>query len=111
MATKRSLPEDKYILRLYVTQTTPRSAIAFRNLKSLCEEHLAGRYSLKVIDLLKNPELAKADGILAVPTLIRKMPTPLRKFIGTLADADSVLIDFDLQPTSVLAEKAAKHVR
>jgi circadian clock protein KaiB len=109
MAAKALPGEVKYILRLYVADNTPQSAIAYRNLKKLCKLHLAGRYSLEVIDLLKNPERAKADCILAVPTLVRKMPTPIRKFIGNLADTARVLIDFDVQPSS-LPGKAATHV-
>lgn len=98
MPAKSSPKEEKYLLRLYVVDNTPQSALAFRNLQTLCRQHLAGRYRLDVIDLAKNPELAKADGILAVPTLVRKMPIPIRKFIGSLSDTERVLIDFDLVP-------------
>jgi circadian clock protein KaiB len=84
------------MLKLYVAENTPQSARAMENLQRLCEEHLAGRYHLEVIDLTRNPHLAKIDQILAVPTLVRKMPTPIRKFIGTLTDTTRVLIDFDL---------------
>ena len=101
MAAKALPAEEKYILRLYVASNTPHSAIAYRNLKKLCTAHLAGRYSREVIDLVKNPERAKADHILAVPTLVRKMPTPIRKFIGNLADPARVLIAFDVQPALV----------
>ena len=106
MAPKALRAEEKYVLRLYVAHTTPQSAIAYRNLKKLCELHLAGRYSLEVIDLLKNPARAKADCILAVPTLVRKMPTPIRKFIGNLADTARVLIEFDVQPLSLRGKAA-----
>jgi circadian clock protein KaiB len=107
MITTALRAEEKYILRLYVADNTPQSAIAYRNLKKLCKLHLAGRYSLEVIDLVKNPERAKADRILAVPTLVRKMPTPIRKFIGNLSDTARVLIDFDVQPLSLSGKAAA----
>lgn len=99
MAAKgsRSTPE-KYQLRLYVAENTSQSTVALNNLRQLCEVHLAGRYTLEVINLVKNPELARADQILAVPTLVRKMPVPIRKFIGTLADTHRVLIDFHVNP-------------
>ena len=108
MAPKALRAEEKYVLRLYVADNTPQSTIAYRNLKKLCELHLAGRYSLEVIDLVKNPARAKADCILAVPTLVRKMPTPIRKFIGNLADTARVLIDFDIQPLSVAPSHPGK---
>ena len=77
---------------------TPRSMEAFSNLKKICEEHLKGRYSIEVIDLLENPRLAKGDQILAIPTLVRRLPEPIRKIIGTLADTDRVLVGLDLRP-------------
>jgi circadian clock protein KaiB len=85
-------------LRLYVAGPTPKSLTAFRNIERLCEEHLAGRYCIEVIDLMKNPQLAQTDQILAVPTLVRKRPTPTRKIIGTLADAERVLSSLELPP-------------
>lgn len=85
-------------LRLYVAGHTPRSLEAFSNLKKICEEHLKGRYSIEVIDLLENPRLAKGDQILAVPTLVRRLPEPVRKIIGTLADTERVLVGLDLRP-------------
>ena len=109
MAATALPQEEKYVLRLYIADSTPQSAIAYRNLKKLCKLHLAGRYRLEVIDLDKNPGRAKADCIIAVPTLVRKMPTPIRKFIGNLSDTARVLIDFDVQPPS-LPGKAAKSV-
>ena len=108
MAANPLVVEEKYILRLYVAANTPQSAIAYRNLKKLCTLHLAGRYSLEVIDLVKNPERARVDQILAVPTLVRKMPTPIRKFIGNLADTARVLIDFDVQPLCVAPSQPGK---
>ena len=85
-------------LRLYVSGTTPKSAAAFRNIERLCEEHLSGRYHLEVVDLVKNPQLAQTDQILAVPTLVRKQPAPVRKIIGTLANTPRVLAALDIRP-------------
>lgn len=90
--------ESHYSLRLYVAGQTPRSMEAFANLKKICEGHLKGRYSIEVIDLIENPRLAKGDQILAVPTLVRKLPEPVRKIIGTLADTERVLVGLDLRP-------------
>ena len=87
-----------YELRLYVAGSTSKSVAAFRNIEQLCETHLAGRYRIEVIDLMKNPELAQSDQILAVPTLVRKQPLPVRKMIGTLANTDRVLAGLDLRP-------------
>ena len=85
-------------LRLYVADNTLKSVTAFRNLEQLCEIHLAGRYQIEVIDLLKNPQLAQGDQILAVPAVVRKLPAPIRKIIGTLADTERVLVGLDLRP-------------
>ena len=87
-----------YILRLYVAGQTPKSMVAFANLKNICEEHLAGRYQLQVVDLLENPQLAKGDQILAIPTLVRKLPEPVRKIIGDLSNTERVLVGLDLLP-------------
>jgi len=87
-----------YELRLYIAGQTPRSMEAFANLKKICEEHLKGRYSIEVIDLLENARLAKGDQILAIPTLVRTLPEPVRKIIGTLADTERVLVGLDLRP-------------
>src|SRR5579859_1190194 len=89
---------DAYILRLYVAGLTSNSMTALANLKQICEEHLAGRYEIQVIDLLANPRLAQGDQILAIPTLVRKLPVPMRKIIGDLSDTERVLIGLDLQP-------------
>ncbi|SNQ60911.1 circadian clock protein KaiB [Candidatus Methanoperedens nitratireducens] len=89
---------DKYELRLYVAGQTPKSIAAFNNLKKICEEHLAGKYRIEVIDLLKNPQLAKGDQIFAIPTLVRKLPQPLRKIIGDLSNTERVLVGLDLRP-------------
>jgi circadian clock protein KaiB len=85
-------------LRLYVAGQTPKSLTAFSNLKKICEEHLSGRYSIEVVDLLKQPQLSKGDQILAIPTLVRKLPEPVRKIIGDLSDTERVLVGLDLLP-------------
>ncbi len=85
-------------LRLYVAGQTPRAVRAFTNLQRLCEEHLAGQYTIEVIDLLKTPRLAAGDQIVAVPTLVRKLPEPVRKIIGDLSDTEKVLVGLDLRP-------------
>ena len=85
-------------LRLYVAGQTAKSIAAFENLKRVCEEHLAGRYSIEVVDLLLNPRLAAGDQILAVPTLVRKFPEPIRKIIGDLSNEERVLVGLDVQP-------------
>jgi circadian clock protein KaiB len=88
---------DTWIMRLYVAGQTPNSLTAFENLKNICEEHLDGRYKIEVIDLLKNPQLAKDHQIIAVPTLIRKLPTPVKKIIGNLSNTEKVLVGLDLR--------------
>jgi circadian clock protein KaiB len=93
----------KWELRLYVAGQTAKSLKAFANLKRICEEHLAGEYRIEVIDLLKNPQLAKGDQILALPTLVRKLPEPVRKIIGDLSNTERVLVGLDLQPRSTKA--------
>ncbi len=85
-------------LRLYVAGSTPRSVAAFNNLKRLCEEHLEGKYRIEVVDLLVDPQLAKGDQILAIPTLVRKLPTPIRKIIGDLSNTERVLVGLNLTP-------------
>ena len=85
-------------LRLYVAGQTPKSARAISNLRKICEEHLSGRYSIEVIDLLKDPQLARGDQILAIPTLVRRLPEPIKKIIGDLSDSERVLIGLDLRP-------------
>ena len=84
-------------LRLYVAGQTPKSIRAFANLKVLCEEHLKGRYRIEVIDLMENPQLARGDQIIAIPTLVRSLPQPVRKLIGDLADTVRVLVGLDLR--------------
>jgi circadian clock protein KaiB len=87
---------ETYILRLYVAGQTPNSMTAFDNLKKICEEYLEGRYQIQVVDLLKNPQLASSDQILSVPTLVRRLPLPIRKIIGDLSNTERVLIGLDL---------------
>jgi circadian clock protein KaiB len=87
---------DKWVLRLYVAGQTPKSLAAFSNLKKICEEQLDGKYSIEVIDLLINPQLGGEDQILALPTLVRKLPVPVRKIIGDLSNTERVLIGLDL---------------
>ena len=91
-------PAKLWQLRLYVTDSTSRSLTAFANLKKLCESQLKGCYRITVIDLLKQPQLAKGDQILAVPTVVRRLPKPVRTIIGNLSNADRVLIGLDLRP-------------
>jgi circadian clock protein KaiB len=89
---------EKYMLVLYVTGSTPQSVRAIDNIKAICEEHLKGKYNLEVIDLYQNPGLAKGDQIIAAPTLIKKLPIPLRRIIGDLSVTERVLIGLDLKP-------------
>jgi len=89
-----------YRLRLYVAGQTPKSLAAFSNLKKLCEEYLPGRYKIEVIDLVENPQLAAGDQILALPTLVRKLPSPLKRIIGNLSDKEKFLVGMDLKPQS-----------
>lgn len=93
----RRTARAEWTLRLYVAGQTERSLRAFANLKALCDEHLVGKYRIEVIDLLKHPELAAGDQILAIPTLVRKMPTPVRKILGDLSSREHVLIGLDLK--------------
>ncbi|MEI8234168.1 MAG: circadian clock KaiB family protein [Verrucomicrobiota bacterium] len=88
---------SEWDLWLYVAGQTPRSVAAFANLKKLCEEHLAGRYHIEVVDLMENPQLAKGDQILAVPTLVRKLPEPIKKIIGDLSQTERVLVGLNLR--------------
>jgi circadian clock protein KaiB len=90
-------PAQKWELRLYTAGQTPKSLAAFRNLKKVCEEHLSGRYEIEVIDLLANPRLAKDHQIVAIPTLVRKLPDPIRKIIGDLSDVERTLVGLDLR--------------
>jgi circadian clock protein KaiB len=90
--------KEKYLLRLYVTGMTPRSAAAIQNIKKICEDHLKGRYDLRVIDIYQQPTLAGGEQIIASPTLIKKLPLPLRRFIGDMANTERILLGLDLRP-------------
>jgi circadian clock protein KaiB len=96
-AEKSRRQEKEWELRLYVAGQTPKSMAAFANLKRICEDHLAGEYHIEVIDLLKNPQLASGDQILAIPTLVRKLPEPIRKIIGDLSNTERVLVGLDIR--------------
>jgi circadian clock protein KaiB len=97
-SVESSSGEQQYNLRLYVAGQTPKSIAAFSNLKKLCEEYLPGRYTIQVIDLVENPQLAAGDQILALPTLVRKLPSPLKRIIGNLSDKEKFLVGMDLKP-------------
>lgn len=89
--------EDFYDLRLYVAGQTPKSVAALANLKRFCEEHLAGKYKIEVVDLVENPKLARSDQILAIPTLVRRLPEPIRKIIGDLSNTERVLVGLEIR--------------
>ena len=102
MSKKADKPQDgeqpeKWELRLYTAGQSPKSLAAVRNLKNVCEQHLAGRYDIEIVDLLANPRLAKDHQIVAIPTLVRKLPPPLKKIIGDLSNEDRVLVGLDLR--------------
>jgi circadian clock protein KaiB len=96
-----ALGQGRYVLKLYVTGSTPRSANAVANLKRICEEHLKGRYDLEVIDIYQQPTLAKGEQIIAAPTLVKKLPPPLRKLIGDMSDTERVLLGLDIREKKV----------
>jgi circadian clock protein KaiB len=89
---------EKYVLKLYITGMTPRSQEALRNIERVCRDHLAGRYELEVIDIYQQPTLAKDDQIIAVPTLVKRLPSPLRRLIGDLSKEDRIVLGLDLKP-------------
>lgn len=95
---KRATKEEMWELRLYVAGNTPKSMLALSNLKKYCEEHLKGKYKIEVIDLVKQPQLAAGDQIFAIPTLVRKVPVPIRKIIGDLSNEDKVLVGLNIRP-------------
>jgi circadian clock protein KaiB len=95
---KAEASDKTWNLRLYVAGQTQKSITAFANLNKICEEHLAGQYRIEVIDLIKNPQLAKGDQIIAIPTLVRKLPEPIKKIIGDLANTERVLVGLDIRP-------------
>jgi circadian clock protein KaiB len=96
-ARARRTAAAEWELRLYIAGETAKSMAAFANLQRICEEHLKGRYRIEVIDLLRNPQLARGDQILAIPTLVRKLPTPIKKIIGDLSNDERVLVGLDLR--------------
>jgi circadian clock protein KaiB len=95
---KRPPASKEWLLRLYVAGQSARSTAALRNLEKICELHLAGRYEIEVIDLIQHPQLARGDQIVALPTLVRRLPPPMKKIIGDLSNEDSVLVGLDLRP-------------
>ena len=95
-------PDEWWELRLYVAGQTPRSLEAFANLKRICEQHLRGRYRIEVIDLVKNPTLARGDQILALPTLVRRLPPPMKKIIGDFSSEERVLVGLNLRPVKAV---------
>jgi circadian clock protein KaiB len=100
MSTRKEAGGERWELRLYTAGQTPKSLAAIRNLQKVCDEHLAGRYDIEIIDLLKNPRLAKDDQIVAIPTLGRKLPDPMRKIIGDLSDTERTLVGLQLKQVS-----------
>lgn len=99
-------PQDFFELRLYVAGQTPKSLAALANLKRICDEHLKQKYRIEVIDLVKNPQLAQGDQILAIPTLVRRVPSPLRKIIGDLSNTERVLVGLDIRESSPIPATA-----
>jgi circadian clock protein KaiB len=97
MTTGQDTDSGRWSLRLYTAGQSPKSLAALANLKRVCDEHLAGRYSIEVVDLLKNPRLAKDDQIVAIPTLVRKLPEPLRRIVGDLSDTERTLVGLQLK--------------
>jgi circadian clock protein KaiB len=95
-------PGAEWKLRLYVAGQTPKSLTAFANLRRICEEHLAGRYQIEVIDLMKHPELAQTDQIIALPTLVRKLPEPIKRIVGDLSNSERVVLGMNLEKLSGL---------
>ena len=96
-ARGRKRRPERWILRLYVAGNTARGSSALRNLEAVCEEHLAGRYRIEVVDLLKQPQLARGDQIVALPTLVRRLPPPMKKIIGDLSNQERLLVGLDLR--------------
>jgi len=99
-ASAKKAPRAEWELRLYVAGQTKKSLVALQNLRRICDEHLPGKYEIEVIDLLKNPQLAAGDQILAIPTLVRKLPAPMKKIIGDLSNAERALVGLDLRPAN-----------
>ncbi|MBN8707822.1 MAG: circadian clock protein KaiB [Verrucomicrobia bacterium 61-8] len=100
-----SLPEgEQFSLRLYVAGQTPKSLTAFANLKRLCDEHLPGQYRIEVVDLAKNPHLAQADQIIALPTLVRRLPEPIKRVVGDLSNSEKVIVGMDIRNLKAKSE-------
>ena len=111
MSDARNAPETEvWELRLYVAGRSAKSLAAFENLKRICEEHLAGRYEIEVVDLLENPALAAGDQIVAIPTLVRKLPEPLRKIVGDLRNTERALVGLQLRPARFEDERRPVHL-
>jgi circadian clock protein KaiB len=104
-AAAGAIPDAQYVLRLYITGTTERSTRAIANIRKICEDHLEGRYDLEVIDISQNPTLAEGEQIIAAPTLIKKLPLPLRRFIGDMSQTERILLGLDLRTA---AQKASQ---
>jgi circadian clock protein KaiB len=105
-----STGKEKYVLRLYVTGMTPKSLHAIENIRKICEENLQGRFELEVVDVYQHPEFARTEQIVAAPTLIKKLPLPLRKFIGDMSDKDKILIGLNIiSPKEEKNEKSARN--
>jgi circadian clock protein KaiB len=98
----------KYVLRLYITGTTPRSQEAIRNIRRICEEELKGRYDLEVIDVYQQPDLARKEQILAAPTLIRELPLPLRKLVGDMSNTEKVVVGLEIRPEKKVKKEGTK---
>ena len=105
-AAAEATQEQQYVLRLYVAGVTPRSQAAIRTVTTICEEHLAGRYELEVIDLYQQPTLARGEQIIAAPTLIKKLPAPLRRFIGSMVDKEKILVGLGPDPQAFMKAQA-----
>lgn len=95
------MPKEIWELRLYIAGQTPKSILALKNITKYCREHLEGKYTIEIVDLLVNPRLAEGDQIFAIPTLVRKFPVPLRKIIGDLSNEEKVLVGLNIRPTTV----------
>src|SRR5512147_11847 len=93
----KAASDEKYVLRLYVTGMTPRSTKAIENIKKICEDHLKGRYDLEIVDIYQQPTLAEGEQIIAAPTLVKKLPLPLRRFIGDMSNTERILLGMDLR--------------
>lgn len=108
-AAAENLDNARYVLRLYVTGTTRSSERAIVNIRNICEEHLQGRYDLEIVDISQHPKLAEGEQIIAPPTLIKKLPLPLRRFIGDMSEAERILLGLDLRKTTERVASDKKH--